>query len=81
MKTDPVMSPLDKLPEIHKKDLDRNLCVCNEVPKMDIINAIANGASTVEEVRKQTYATDGNGCCRVQVEGLIKHLCPSEAGK
>ena len=39
MKIDPAKNPLDKLPPILKKDLDRNLCVCNEVLKMDIINA------------------------------------------
>ena len=52
-------NPLDKLPPILKKDMDRNLCTCNGVPKMDIINAIVNGATTVDEVKKQTYATDG----------------------
>ena len=67
-----MLNPLDKLPEILKKDLDRNLCVCNEVLKIDIINAIAGGASTVERVRSETYATDGNGCCSQQVERLIE---------
>jgi NAD(P)H-nitrite reductase large subunit len=67
-----VENPLDKLPEILKKDLDENLCACNDVVKMDVINAIANGAMTVEEVRIQTYATDGNGCCRRQVTRLIE---------
>lgn len=72
MKDTPIPNPLDKLPEILKRDLDENLCVCNDVLKMDIINAIANGATTVEEVRQQTYATDGNGCCTRQVERLIE---------
>ncbi len=67
-----IPNPLDKLPPILKKDLDSNLCVCNEVNKMDIINAIANGAITVEAVRAQTYATDGNGCCKNQVGRLIE---------
>ncbi len=79
MKRDPVRNPLDKLPPILKKDLDRNLCVCNEVPKMDIINAIANGATTVDEVKKQTYATDGIGCCKQQVERLIECIVPPES--
>jgi hypothetical protein len=57
LKTDLDTNPLDKLPPILKKNLDKNLCVCNDVPKMDIINAIVNGATTVEEVKKQTYAT------------------------
>ena len=37
---------LDKLPPILKQNLEKNLCVCNEVPKMDIISAIINGAAT-----------------------------------
>ena len=74
------MNPLDKLPDILKKDLNKNLCVCNEVKKMDIINTIVNGANTVAEVRKQTYATMGSACCKQQVERLIECLCsPDEA--
>jgi len=48
---------------------------------MDIINAIGNGATTVEEIRKLTYATLGSGCCTQQVERLIECLCSPEAGK
>ncbi|MER2491736.1 (2Fe-2S)-binding protein [Catenovulum sediminis] len=66
------MNPLEKLPPILKKDLDCNLCVCNEVIKIDIIEAIASGAMSIEEVRRQTYATDGNGCCKQQVSRLIE---------
>lgn len=66
---------LDKLPPILKKDLDRNLCTCNEVLKIDVINAIVNGATTVAEIKRQTYATLGTGCCTQQVERLIECLC------
>lgn len=58
-----------------RENLDRNLCVCMDVPKIDIIVAIVNGAITVEEVKKQTYATMGSGCCTQQIERLIEHLC------
>lgn len=68
-------SPLDKLPPILKEDLHKNLCTCMDVPRMDIINAIVNGATTLEEVKKQTYATMGSGCCIQQVERLIECLC------
>jgi len=78
MKTDPVKNPLDKLPTILKKDLNQNLCVCNDVLKMDIIKAIANGATTVADVQKETYATDGTGCCTRQVKRLIECLCTPE---
>ena len=78
MKIDPVINPLDKLPPILKNNLDRNLCVCNDVLKMDIINAIVNGATTVTEIKEQTFATDGIGCCTRQVERLIECLCSPE---
>jgi len=81
MKINPATNPLYKLTLVLKKDLDRNLCVCNEVLKMDIINAIANGATTVSEVKKQTYATVGIGCCTQQVERLIECLCSPEMEK
>ena len=67
-----VANPLDKLPEILKQNVDKNLCVCNSVPKMVVISAIADGATTIEQVRQQTYATDGNGCCARQVQRLIE---------
>ncbi len=70
--------PLNKLPPILKKNLHKNLCTCNEVKKMDIINAIVDGANTVAEVRKQTYATMGSGCCTQQVERLIECFCSSD---
>jgi len=70
--------PLDKLPPSLKANLDKNLCTCNEVLKIDIINAIVNGATTVLEIKKQTYATMGSGCCVQQVERLIECLCSSE---
>ena len=72
---------LDKLPSILKQNLDRNLCTCMDVPKMDVINAIANGATTVEDVKKQTYAATGAGCCLQQVERLIECLCAPEPRK
>ncbi len=72
-----ITDPMDKLPSSLKKDLDKNLCTCNEVPKIDIINAIVNGAITIEEIKKETYATMGTGCCTQQIEKLIEYLCAS----
>ena len=74
----PENDPLDKLPPVLRKGLERNLCVCNEVPKKDVIDAIVNGATSVEAVRAQTYASDGIGCCKQQVERLIECLSPAE---
>ncbi len=81
LKSNPDTNPLDKLPSILKQNLDKNLCVCNDVPKMDVINAIVNGATSVEEVKKQTYATMGSGCCIQQVERLIECLCAPKPRK
>ena len=72
MKQETIENPLAKLPDILKKDLDSNLCVCNEVVKIDIINAIAGGANTLDAVTHETYAADGNGCCAQQVTRLIE---------
>ena len=76
-----ITDSLDQLPPILKKSLDRNLCTCNEVLKMDIIKAIVNGATTVGDVKKQTYATMGSGCCTQQVERLIECLYSPEKEK
>lgn len=65
---------LASLPELLKKDLDQPLCVCNQVAKIDIIEAIVAGAESLSQVQQQTYAADGNGCCRHQVERLIEQL-------
>ena len=73
--------PLDKLPAILKKDLDKNLCTCMDVPKIDIINAIVNGATTLEAVKKETYASTGAGCCESEVERLIECLTAPEPGR
>ena len=80
-KTAQIKDSLGKLPPILKKDLDKNLCTCNEVLRLDIISAIVNGATTVEEIKKQTYATMGSGCCTQQVERLIECLCSPETEK
>ncbi|MCS5586213.1 MAG: (2Fe-2S)-binding protein [Gammaproteobacteria bacterium] len=81
MKSDVVTNPLDKLPDILKRNIGKNLCICNEVLKMDVINVIANGATTVEEVRSLTYATGGNGCCTRQVIRLIECIHSIELEK
>lgn len=75
MSRDAFESALDKLPDILKKDLNRDLCTCNQVLKRDIITAIVDGACSIAEVRKETYATMGSGCCKQQVERLIECLC------
>ena len=75
---DPYQIGLDKLPEILKKDLDKNLCVCNCVPKSVVIQAICDGADTFIKVRAKTYASAGNGCCRQEVERLVECITSEE---
>jgi NAD(P)H-nitrite reductase large subunit len=81
LKNNPETDPLDKLPPILNKSLDQNLCTCNEVLKRDIIEAILNGATTVEEIKRETYATMGIGCCTQDVERLIECLRPPEQNR
>ena len=77
-KIDPIENAVSKLPESLKKNLDKNLCVCNEVPKIKIITAIVNGANSITDIKKQTYATMGSACCKLQVQKLIDCLCVEE---
>ncbi|MGE4502994.1 MAG: bacterioferritin-associated ferredoxin [Thiomicrospira sp.] len=65
---------LAKLPEILKRDLEDNLCVCNQVVKIHVIDVIAQGADTVQKVQQQTYASDGTGCCKRQIQALINAI-------
>ncbi len=81
MKRKVVKNPLEKLPEILTKNIEKNLCVCNEIPKKVVINAIANGAETIDEVRGITFATGGNGCCIRQVKRLIECIHSIESEK
>ena len=71
MKNDQLLTCLEKIPEILKKDLEQNLCTCNDVLKIDIIKTIASGATTLDEVKNKTYASEGIGCCKQQIERLI----------
>lgn len=70
---------LAKLPELLKRDLDQPLCVCNQVIKRDIIEVIKNGADTLQKVQQKTYASDGTGCCKRQVQALIEAIYASDA--
>lgn len=70
---------LSQLPELLKRDLDQPLCVCNQVIKSDVIKAIAAGADTLQQVQQQTYASDGTGCCKRQIQALIKAIHADKA--
>ncbi|MEA3404338.1 MAG: (2Fe-2S)-binding protein [Pseudomonadota bacterium] len=68
-----------EIPRLLTENLDRNLCVCYDVPKKEIINAFKGGARTFEAISNQTYACQGSGCCERQLERLIEVLCEQEA--
>ena len=63
-----------QLPRLLTENLSRNVCVCYDVPKKDIIEAFHRGAKTVEAISNQTYACQGSGCCKLQVERLVEVL-------
>lgn len=65
---------LSCLPDLLKRDLEQPLCVCNQVIKSDVIKAIAEGAQTLQQVQQRTYASDGTGCCKRQIQTLIKAI-------
>ncbi len=73
-----IEAAVQALPPLLQKDIDENLCVCNEVKKATIIGCIVEGADSVEAVRQCCYATDGNGCCTRQVKRLVECLTDVE---
>ncbi len=68
------------LHEIQWARADELVCYCREVPKATIVAAIAGGASSVQEIAKETTACTGGWCeetnpkkrcCCVDIEALI----------
>lgn len=53
------------------KSPNRNLCTCYDIPKIDMMDAIENGANTLEKVTAKTYGCQGSQCCERQVQRLI----------
>lgn len=54
---------------------NRLICICKGVTKVDIVNALNDGAKTVEDVADKTGATKG-GCkglrCINPIENIIE---------
>lgn len=55
-------------------NLDKIVCECLQVTNGDIKNAVDNGASTLEEVREATGATDGCGACTDAVQRVLDYF-------
>ena len=54
---------------------EKIVCLCKGVTEETIVNAIKNGATTVEDIKEQTGASTG-GCkgarCKKTIESLIE---------
>ena len=52
----------------------KTICSCYHVTKGDIADAVAAGATSFKEVKKQTKAGKACGKCKKKVKKLIKKL-------
>jgi bacterioferritin-associated ferredoxin len=62
---------------LNEEILDKltKVCICKAIPRSIIKKAIANGASTLQEVQKATGAGSGGCCgrrCTPKIEALIE---------
>jgi bacterioferritin-associated ferredoxin len=55
------------------------VCVCRAVTDKDILEAIAEGATTVRQLKEQLKVTESCGSCLESVRDLVKQAQPSEA--
>ncbi|MCI6006245.1 MAG: (2Fe-2S)-binding protein [Blautia sp.] len=55
-------------------NLDKIVCECLQVTNGDIKSAVENGASTLEEIREATGATDGCGACADEVQHVLDYF-------
>ena len=51
------------------------ICDCNDVSKAQIIEAVLNGARSVQAVCDATRASTGCGSCRPEVEAIVTLAC------
>jgi assimilatory nitrate reductase electron transfer subunit len=58
---------------------DTTVCRCNGVSRGDIEGAVAEGATSVEEVATATRATTGCGGCRDEVCGIVTAIGHAQA--
>lgn len=55
------------------------VCVCRAVTDKDIIKAMAEGATTVRELKDKLKVTESCGSCLETVRELVKHPPSSQA--
>lgn len=65
------------------KPKDRIVCFCYSVPESTIVAAIAEGCTSLMDIRRQTYASTGCAGCSEEIKKLLrKHVgrVPGKAG-
>ncbi len=61
---------------------DRIVCFCYSVPEGVIIQAIENGAQTLMDIRRDTYASTGCAGCTNEVKKILnKHVPRVQAAR
>ena len=55
-----------------KRALDEVICFCEEITYQDILNAIRNGAKTVEDITEMTNAGLACGTCISDLEEILE---------
>lgn len=64
------------------KQKERMVCFCYSVPEAVIVQAIEDGAETLMDIRRDTYASTGCAGCTAEVKKLIdKHVPRVRAAK
>lgn len=59
---------------ISSERYEQQICVCYDVYSDEIIEAIQNGADSVEKISDLTYACQGCGSCRLKIEALLESI-------
>jgi NAD(P)H-nitrite reductase large subunit len=71
--TNDTTPPADRVPDAAQ------ICDCNAVTKAQIVEAVLNGARSVQAVSDATRACTGCGSCRPQVQMIVELVARSEA--
>jgi NAD(P)H-nitrite reductase large subunit len=58
--------------------LDRTICFCYSITESQIVAAIQNGAESLMEIRRVTYANTGCGGCGEEVKKLLRKHAKQE---
>jgi|LSQX01.3.fsa_nt_gb NAD(P)H-nitrite reductase large subunit len=54
--------------------LDKVICPCKKVKRIDVLQAIADGAVTLGQIEKKTGAMSKCGKCKRDIKKLMKKL-------